>query len=295
MFQRTAQGIQGGGTFRIGDSTIVLGGRLARSDLGKLKRLLASAQQYYETAGYPAEALDQFGNGGYDWQSKCPEYSYNDSAGWLDDFAKGASMVRDVANNPMVASTLAATGPYGAAALAAANGVPAALDAVKAATGGNKDLAQHVAQTTHPDPRVRAAANARTAKIVKAAEAGDARAKAIRAGLQKTMALHLARQLQETQAALAACQSALAEYGDPRAFSPSGNSGPLSGAEGMRVARGVVGMGGGAPAFGAPAFTAGVGSGVVSPEMTATLGRALARTRLSPQPSWRNRVFVARA
>jgi hypothetical protein len=118
MFQRTAQGIQGGGTFRIGDSTIVLGGRLARSDLGKLKRLLASAQQYYETAGYPAEALDQFdpglpGNGGYDWQSKCPEYSYNDSAGWLDDFAKGASMVRDVANNPMVASTLAATGSWG--------------------------------------------------------------------------------------------------------------------------------------------------------------------------------------
>lgn len=272
MFQRTSQGIQGGGTFRIGDSTIVLGGRLARSDLGKLKKLLASAQQYYETAGYPGETLNQFDpslpeNGGYGYG-----YGYNDSAGWLDDFAKGADMVRDVANNPMVASTLAATGPYGAAALAAANGVPAALEMVKGATGGNKDLAQHVAQTTHPDPRVRAQANARAAKIVKAAEAGDARAKAIRAGLQKTMALHLARQLAETQAALAACQARLASYGDPGAYNPFG-------------------AGGG----GAPAFTAGVGSGVVSPEMTATLNRALARSRLSPQPSWRNRTLVARA
>lgn len=284
MLQRTATGIQGGGTFRFGDSTITLGGRLARADLAKLKRMLASAQQYYETAGYPAEAFDP-----NDWQNRCPEYGYNDSAGWLDDIANGANMVRDVANNPIVASGLAATGPYGAAALAAANGVPAALDAVKSVTGGNKDLAQHVAQATHPDPRVRAQADARAAKIVKAAEAGDARAKAIRAGLQKVMALHLARQLAETQAALAACQARLAEYGDPQAYT-FGGSGPLAGAAGMRVARGVVGMGGGAPAF-----TAGVGSGVVSPEMTATLGRALARTRLSPQPSWRNRVLVARA
>lgn len=283
MFQKTAEGIQGGGTFRFGDSTITIGGRLARSDLARLRNALASAQRYYETAGYPGE------DGPYDWQSRCPEYDY-ETAGWLDDISRGANMVRDIANNPAVASTLAATGPYGAAALAAANGVPAALDVVKSATGGDRDLAHHVAQATHPDPRVRAAADARTARIVAAAKAGDQRAEAIRRGLQQTMALHLKAQLEEARAAIAAYQQRLAEYGDPYAYSPAPRA-PLSGAAGMRAARGVVGMGRGGSA-GAPAFTAGV---VGLDEMLGALNTALARSRVAPQPSWRSRTYVRRA
>jgi hypothetical protein len=119
-----------------------------------------------------------------------------------------------------------------------------------------------VAKLDHPDPKVAAEATRVTDNLTAAAAKGDVRAKQIRLNLQKMLMVHNLNKLRETQAALAACQERLAWYGDPLAYE-------------MPAMRG----------GGAPAFTA--GPAPIPPELRDAVNRALARMRLSPQPSFR--------
>ena len=264
MLSRTPQGFQGGTTLRLGNSTITIGGQIDRRDIRRVREWLDSASRYYQTAGYDTGSL-------------------------LDDIAQGAGVVRDVANSPIGVGLLGAAGPYGAAALAAANGVPMALDALQR-MGVGKEHAQTAAQLTHPDAKVRAAAEKRVQNITKAAKSGDQRAAAIRKGLQQVMAVHQARLLREAQAEISAIRQYLASNGDPMAYADFvGNGGwgpPPAQTSGTWPGYNTAGAW---PDYGTTAGPA------VPPELSEALHRALNRARFQPQPSFRRPTLRARA
>lgn len=284
---RTNQGyISGGRTFRIGDSSFTVGGQIARTDIARLKRFLADAERYYQTAGY--DMAD-----GYGYPDEVEGYPY-DTGDFLSDFTKGAGMVRDVANNPMVAGLATAAGPYGQAALAAANGVPAALDMMKSA-GILPEHAQQVAQLHHPDPAMRAEAERRTKALKKAAEAGDKKAKALVQGLRIALVQHLQAQLAECQASLRQAQERLASYGDPMAYAAPPS---VLHAERLPMPPVIGGLGGRIAGATAPAPAWGTTSGPVvglPPSLIQALQTALARARTAPEPSFRRMPLRRRA
>lgn len=295
MPSRTTQGyLSGGRTFRIGDSSLTVGGQIARSDIVKLKRFLADAERYYQTAGYEADGyLDP--SYGY---PEDPSYEYLDPYGntgdFLADFTKGAGMARDIANNPMVAGLATAAGPYGQAALAAANGLPVALDAMKSA-GILPEHAQQVAQLHHPDPAMRAEAERRTAALKKAADQGDKKAKALVQGLRIALVQHLQAQLAECQAALRAAQERLVMYGDPQAYAAPPS---VLHAERLPMPPAIGGLGARIAGAAAPAPAWGTTSGPVvglPPSLLQALRTALARARMAPEPSFRRMPLRGRA
>lgn len=249
MIQRDATGVRGATTIRLGSSVLNVSGRLDRNDIRRAKEWLHGVEQYVETAGY------------YDCQP-C-----QDSGSFLDDFAQGAGIVRDVANSPLGLAAASAAGPYGAAALAAANAVPVAVDMLERA-GVDRQHAEQVAQMTSPDPRQRAEGQRRAQNLGMAARMGDVRAAVLQRGMQEALAVHAQNLIQELRYELQQTRTRLARYE------------PVAGVVGAVPM--VSTTSGPAPAMPAAAL-------LQHPELVAVLQRALSRANLNPQPSFRSR------
>lgn len=283
MFRRDQRGISGTRTVRLGNSEITISGRLDRSDVRTIRQFLAEAEDYYRTAGYgdsgdlgedvsqAAAILGQATQSPYAQQIAGQLGPYGSQA--LDYLGQGASLVGQIASAPPGTVLPELVGQYGNAAMAAAGGDPAAIAAL-AHAGIDPAFAQTVAQITSPDPGARAAASARVRNLSAAAAGGDPQAGAIREGLQGQFAQHQANLLRDLQLELAsdraqinALRQRLAAYGDPLATAPQRRIGDV-----------------------------GITSGpAITPGLQRAVEGALARTRYSPQPSFRLRRRGGRA
>lgn len=264
MISRERNGISGGRTFYLGNSHITIGGFLAREDVRRLRGLVEQVERYVNTAG-PLDAGDV--------DTGCASGPFGarpiDTGDIWGDIAQGAGMVKGVVNSPLGQMAAGLAGPYGAAVVAAANGVPAAIELLRT-KGGLGEHAQQVAQLASPDPKVREKANQRVRNITKAASNGDARAQAIRDGLQKVMVQHLRNELAECRSFIMVARQHLAQYGDPLAWQDPATidtSGPIEAA---------------------PAMPAAGRTGIPLDRLRAVASRALSRSQLAPQPTFRN-------